>query len=412
MTYSRPLEPVDPTSGSGDNHASIATRLPRGRRPLIIGGAAILIAIALVVGAQFLLGQRNAAPPPRPVPVILGTAKTEDVPIYASGLGTVQAWNTVTVKVRVDGEIQKIGFVEGQDVRQGDLLAQIDPRPFQAQLGLAEANRARDEAQLANAKRDLDRSLALVGQGFATRQSVDTLRANVAQLEAAVRGDGAQIDAAKLQITYSTITAPISGRTGVRLLDQGNIVRATDNTGLVVITQIEPVSVVFTLPQEALDAVSRAAAAHPPLTVLAYGRDDATTPRAQGTLLLLNNQIDPATGTIQLKATFPNTDHRLWPGQFVNVNLLLETLHNAVTVPATVVQTGPSGPFAYIVGADGTASVRAVQLGQVRNNVAVIQAGLSAGDAVVVDGQYKLRPGAHVVDAQKASPDPAPKAAP
>ncbi len=420
MTHSRDVR--TPASGAVTHNGLSAPGPGLTGRRIVIGLAVLAAVIAAVVVGRQLLGGAGKPPVAPPVAVMLGAAKAEDVAIYVTGIGTVQASNTVTVKVRVDGEIKQVNFTEGQDVKQGEVLAQIDPRPFQAQLGIAEAALARDQATLANAKRDLDRSLGLVDGGFASRQTVDTRRAQVAQLEAAVRGDQAQVDTVKLQLGYANVVAPIAGRTGVRLLDQGNIVRASDNTGLVVITQLEPVSVIFTLPQEALDRVTAAQkASGDALTVLAYGREDAVTPRAEGKLLLVNNQIDPASGTVQLKATFANADHKLWPGQFVNVRLLLDVRDGAVTVPASVVMNGPNGPIAYAVKPDQTAEIRQLKVEQVRDGVALVTSGLAAGDTVVTEGQFKLRPGVRVVEQKRdaagtavsgGKPADAPKGAP
>ena len=400
MTYEsepRSYLAVDGKAGDG-----LSLAVPGRRSAVTIFAAVLVIGLVALTGRYFLGDVRKPQAAP-PVPVVLTPVVAQDVPIYAAGIGTVQASNTVTVKVRVDGEIQRVAFTEGQDVHEGDVLAQIDPRPYQAALSQAEANRARDQAQLANVQRDLERSLALFDRGFASRQSVDTLRTSADQFAAATRADQAQIEAAKLQLAYSTIGAPISGRTGVRLLDKGNLVRSGDNTGLVVITQIEPVSVLFTLPQEAFDGVTRAMGdGRTPLKVLAYTHDDESHVRAEGTLSLINNQIDQATGTIQLKATFPNTDHRLWPGQFVSVRLLLEVRRGAVTVPSAVVQNGPNGPFAFVVKADGTAEVRPVKVDQTRDDVALVSSGLNAGEQVVLSGQYKLKPGDHVAPAAPA----------
>src|SRR6185295_15308925 len=249
------------------------------------------------------------------VPVVAGDVQSLDVPIYLTGIGTVQAFNTVTIRTRIDGQLDKVAFTEGQDVNAGDLLAQIDPRPLQAQLEQAEAQKTSHEAQLADAKLDLQRFSNLAQRGAATGQSVDTQKALVAELEASIQADQAAIDNAEVQLGYTTITAPISGRTGMRLVDQGNIVHATDQTGLVVLTQIEPISLVFTLPEDALPDVARAMAKST-LKVLAFSRDDKTE-LGDGTLALIDNEIDQTTGTIRLKATFPNKDHVLWPGQFV-----------------------------------------------------------------------------------------------
>jgi multidrug efflux system membrane fusion protein len=328
------------------------------------------------------------------VPVVAGAVQSQDVPIYLTGIGTVQAFNTVTIRTRVDGQIDKVAFAEGEDVKVGDLLAQIDPRPFQAQLEEAQAQKASHEAQLADAKIDLQRFTNLAQRGAATEQSVDTQKALVAQLEANIQADRAAIDNATVQLGYTTITAPISGRTGMRLVDQGNIVHATDQTGLVVIAQIEPISLVFSLPEDALPDVARAMSKDS-LRVLAFSRDEKTK-LAEGTLALIDNQIDQTTGTIRLKATFPNKDHALWPGQFVNAQLYLAVRHDGLTVPASVVQRGPQGTFAYVIKPDSTVEMRPVGVGQLRDGIALIDTGLSVGERVVVDGQYKLRPGARV----------------
>jgi len=328
------------------------------------------------------------------VPVIAQAVQAHDVPIYLTGIGTVQAFNTVTIRTRVDGQIDKIAFVEGQDVKAGDLLAQIDPRPLQAQLEEAQAQKASHEAQLGDAKIDLQRFTNLAQRGAATQQSVDTQKALVAQLEANIQADQAAIDNATVQLGYTAITAPISGRTGLRLVDQGNIVHATDQTGLVVLTQIEPISLVFSLPEDALPDVAHAMA-QGSLKAVAFGRDDKTE-LAEGTLALIDNEIDQTTGTIRLKATFPNKDHALWPGQFVNAHLYLTVRHDGLTVPAAVVQRGPQGTYAYVIKPDSTVEMRPIAVAQMRDGIALIDSGLSAGERVVVDGQYKLRPGARV----------------
>jgi len=328
------------------------------------------------------------------VPVVADAVLSQDVPIYLTGIGAVHAFNTVTIRTRVDGQLDKVAFTEGQDVKAGDLLAQIDPRPLQAQLEQAAAQKASHEAQLADAKLDLQRFSNLEKRGAATGQSVDTQKALVAQLEANIQADQAAIDNANVQLGYTTITAPISGRTGMRLVDQGNIVHATDQTGLVVLTQIEPISLVFSLPEDALPDVARAMAKGP-LKVVAFSRDNKTE-LADGTLALVDNQIDQTTGTIRLKATFPNKDHTLWPGQFVNARLYLAVRHDGITVPAAVVQRGPQGTYAYVIKPDSTVELRPIAVAQLRDGIALIDTGLSAGERVVVDGQYKLRPGARV----------------
>jgi membrane fusion protein, multidrug efflux system len=362
-------------------------------------GAIVMLGLASAGGIALYLARDSAAasrpaPTALPVPVVADAVRSQDVPIYVTGIGTVQAFNTVTIRTRVDGQVDKVAFTEGQDVKVGDLLAQIDPRPFQAQLEQAQAQKASHEAQLADAQIDLKRFSNLAKSGAATGQSVDTQKALVAQLEANVQADQAAIDNATVQLGYTTITAPIAGRTGLRLVDQGNIVHATDQTGLVVLTQIEPISLIFTLPEDALPDVARAMA-RGPLRVLAFSRDDKTE-LGDGTLALIDNQIDQTTGTIRLKATFPNKDHALWPGQFVNARLFLAVRHDGVTVPAAVVQRGPQGTFAYVIKPDSTVEMRPISVAQLRDGVALIDTGLRAGEQVVVDGQYKLRPGAHI----------------
>jgi RND family efflux transporter MFP subunit len=366
------------------------------------GVAVAIIASAAVVGF-WQLGRVNHASPgrvaPPPAPVVTAIAAKQDVPVYLTGIGAVRAFNTVTVKPRVDGEIDKIAFTEGQDVAVGDLLAEIDPRPFQAELEQARAQKARDEAQLANARRDFDRSSKLVGRGYATQQIVDTEGASVAALEAAIRGDQAQIDYAKVQLDYTRITAPIAGRTGIRLVDQGNVVHAADSAGLVVITQVKPISVVFTLPEDSYDAVKAAMGESAgKLAVLAYARASAANPRAEGALLLVNNEIDRSTATLQLKAEFPNQDLALWPGQFVNIHLMLGSRHDGVVVPAGAAQRGPAGLYAYVVTQAGVAEMKPIEVAQNRDGLALVTHGLAEGDRVVVDGQYKLRPGAPVME--------------
>jgi membrane fusion protein, multidrug efflux system len=326
------------------------------------------------------------------VPVTGGLAETKNIPVYLTGLGTAQAFNTVVVKVRVDGQLNKVAFTEGQDVKAGDLLAQIDPRPFQAALDQAKAVKAKDEAQLENAKRDLQRFINL--HDFATKQSVDTQTALVRQFEATIQGDQAAIESAQTQLDYSTITAPLTGRTGVRLVDQGNIVHASDANGLVMITQLQPISVIFSLPAEQLRNVSREMA-NGPLRVIAEGRTDHQQ-LGEGALSLVDNQIDQGTGTIRLKATFPNEDHALWPGQFINIRLLLRTLQQVVTVPSTAIQRGPSGMYVYVIKPDSTVAMQPVGVGQMNDGTSVVESGLQPGDKIVVRGQYRLQPGTRV----------------
>jgi multidrug efflux system membrane fusion protein len=344
------------------------------------------------------------APPARPVPITAGVVKEQEFAISRVGLGTVQAYNTVTVKVRVDGEVQKIAFREGQDVQVGDVLAQIDARPYEALLHQAEADKARNEALLANARLDLERFSSLVVKEFATRQSVDTQKALVAQYQAAIAHDQAVIDNARVQLGYTTIVSPLVGRTGIRLIDQGNIVHATDSTGLVVITQMAPISVIFTLPQKYLPEIIEATR-RGPLAVSAYDQDDRIK-LAEGGLELIDNQIDQGTGSIRLKAIFQNLDGQLWPGQFVSARLLLGIRRGPI-VPESAVQSGPNGAYAFVVRQDSTVETRAVRVAASRNGAALIESGLSAGETIVVDGHYKLRPGARVVTAAGPATAPA-----
>ena len=338
-----------------------------------------------------------------PVAVTTALVKQQDVPIYRTGIGTVTPTYSVTVKARVDGQLDRIAFTEGQDVKKGQLLAQLDPRTLQAQLLQAQATRAKDQATLANARVDLRRYEALVAQDAATQQQLDTQKALVNQLDASVRADDAAVNAAQVQLGFTTITAPISGRAGARLVDPGNIVHASDATGLVVINQIDPISVVFTLPDDAVQETIHALDAKKPVLVQAFPRDGGPMLGA-GTLTLLNNQIDTSTGTVQLKASFINGQHALWPGQYVNVRLLLGTRTKALTVPEQAVQRGQGGVYVYVVDDQArTVQSRPIALTQIQDGIAVIASGLDAGERVVVDGQYKLKPGAKVTEAARAA---------
>lgn len=328
------------------------------------------------------------------VPVTPGTAETRDMPVYVRGIGTVQAFNTVTVKSRVDGQIVKVDFTEGQEVKTGDPLFEIDPRPFQAALAQAMAAKEKDQAQLTSAQADLQRYAQLVGPGYQTRQTYDQQKALVAQVTAAIKSDQAAIDNAQLNLLYATIRSPIDGRTGARLVDIGNLVHATDNTGLVSITQVKPIFVTFTAPQNQLDRIRKSAAAGP-VEVQAVSADDQTQ-LAAGRLTLIDNQIDPATGTIRLKATFDNADEALWPGEFVNTRLVLGIDKNAVTVAARSLQRGPNGEYLFVIKPDMTVEIRNVEVAEVEHGVAAIDKGLSAGEQVVVDGQYRLDQGTKV----------------
>ena len=368
----------------------------RHRLPWLI--AAMLVVVACGFAWQHLRNPTNATPNPpqaaasQAVPVTVGTSTTSDVPVYLTGLGTVQAFNTVTVKVRVDGQLDSVAFTEGQDVKTGDVLAQIDPRPFQTALDQAKGAKARDEAQLANAKVDLKRFVDL-GQ-FATKQSVDTQQALVRQLEATVQVDQAAIESAQVQLNYTTVKSPLAGRTGIRLVDAGNIVHATDVNGLVVLTQLQPISVIFSLPDDQLRSVLQQMASGP-LKVTALARTDLQ-PLGEGTLALVDNEIDQTTGTIRLKASFPNDNYALWPGQYVTIQLLLRTLPQVVTVPSTAVQRGPDGMYVYVIKPDSTVAMQPVTVGQMAGGVAVIEKGLAAGASIVVAGQYRLAEGTRV----------------
>jgi multidrug efflux system membrane fusion protein len=333
-----------------------------------------------------------------PVSVIAGTVVQKDVPIFLDGLGTVQALNTVTVRARVEGELKSLAFTEGHDVTEGEVLAQIDDAPFVAQRDQAVAKKGQDEAQLANARLDLQRYAEMVERKVIAPQQHDTQKALVAQLEAAVKADEAAIKNAQVQLDYATVRAPIAGRTGIRLVDQGNVVRATDPRGIVVITQLQPIALVFTLPAQALSEIQKAGGTGPDaaeLAVLAVDRDNSTVVDS-GTLKVIDNQIDTTTGTIALKANFPNRDLRLWPGQFVNARLRLTVRKQGLVVPASTIQRGPNGAYAYVIKDDMGTEMRPVKVARIEQGEALLDEGLQAGERVVVDGQYKLQPGSKV----------------
>ncbi|MEI7912159.1 MAG: efflux RND transporter periplasmic adaptor subunit [Verrucomicrobiota bacterium] len=351
-----------------------------------------------------------------PVPVVAGVVAQKDVPIYLDGLGTVQAFNTVTVRARVDGQVVKVAFTEGQDVHVDDVLAQIDPAPYRALLAQAVAKQGQDEAQLANAQTDLQRYHELLAKEGVTQQVFDTQKSLVHQLEAAIKSDQALVDSANVQLAYTIIRSPIDGRTGIRLVDQGNLVRATDATGLVVITQLHPISVVFTLREGVLGKIQKQLLVNPDLSVLALDSNH-TELLGEGKLAVIDNQIDITTGTIKLKATFPNTDLRLWPGQFVNARLRLSVRQASAVVPTSTVQRGPEGSeFVFVIKEDHTVEIRPVKVAQTEQGEALIEDGLHPGEQVVVDGQYKLQKGSRVTAAAVAaasarSADPGPKKA-
>jgi membrane fusion protein, multidrug efflux system len=359
-------------------------------------GVLVLAALLLFAWRAVFHEPADAAQHSAPPAVAVDTAAVthSDVPIYLSGLGTVQAFYTVTVTARVDGELQKIGFTEGQTVHKGDLLAEIDPRPNRAAYEQAVATKAKDAAQLANAKRDLERYTILQPQDLASKQTVDTQRATVDQLTAQLQVDQAVIDNARTQLDYTRITSPIDGRTGIRLVDPGNIVHAVATTGIVVVTQVQPISVIFTLPEEELAAVNAALSAGP-VTVTTVSRDGGTE-LDQGTLSLVDNEIDQTTGTARLKATFANAHNTLWPGQYVNARVLVRTERNALTLPTAAVQLGPNGPFTYVVKPDSTVEVRQLKIGDESGGLTVVNTGLALNERVVTSNQYRLQAGVRV----------------
>jgi multidrug efflux system membrane fusion protein len=380
-------------------HPPLSARKSRKWRILFI---VTIVAVFAVVGVRMIRdrqpgegkpgGERAGLPP---VPVLGGAVEKKDVPIYLDGLGTVQALNTVTVRARVDGEIKKIAFSEGQDVKAGDLLVLIDEAPFRAAYDQAVAKKGQDEAQLANAQADLERYNDLAGKKVISSQQFDTQKALVRQFDATVKADEAAVSSAKVQLDYTKVVAPIDGRTGIRLVDQGNIVHASDPSGLVVLTQIQPISLVFTLPEQNLGAIDKEVAGDGRLTVIAVDRDNKTV-LEEGKLSVIDNQIDTTTGTIKLKAVFPNEHLKLWPGQFVNARLLLEVRKDGLVVPASVVQRGPQGTFAFVIKPDETVEMRPVKVGPIEQGQVLIEDGLQVGERVVVDGQYKLQKGSRV----------------
>jgi multidrug efflux system membrane fusion protein len=356
---------------------------------LIVGGVAWRAGVP-GFGAKATANDKG----PPPIPVTAGTAATRNMPVYVEGLGTVQAFNTVTVKSRVDGQITKVFFREGEEVKAGESLFQIDPRSFETSIQQAEAAKEKDEAQLQSAQLDLDRAAKLLTPGFQTRQGYDQQKATVGQLQASIKADQAQIDTARLNLDYSLVKSPIDGRTGQRLVDIGNLVQAAQNTNLVTLTQMRPIFVSFTVAAERLVAI-RKSQGDGRLKVIAYAMDDKTQ-LAQGELTLIDNQVDVATGTIHLKAQFDNVGEPLWPGQFVNARIVLSTRQNAVTVPQVAVMEGPSGAYVYVIGNDDTVKRRPVEVLANQEDVAVISRGLQSGERIVVEGQYRLIDGAKV----------------
>jgi membrane fusion protein, multidrug efflux system len=382
----------------------------------IVGGAAWFV-FAKPEGGKSAGGQQSGAksgtnPMNRSQPVVAAAAKVGDMNLYLNGLGTVVPLNTVTVKTHVDGELSAVMFREGQMVKKGDLLVQIDPRPYQVQLAQAEGTMAHDVALLKNARVDLERYRTLFEQDSIAKQQLDTQLSLVRQYEATLQADQAQIDSAKLNLTYSRITSPVSGRVGLRLVDVGNIVHAADATGIVVVAQLQPIAVVFTLPEDSISGVMKKLHAGQKLAVDAYDRSGQTK-IAGGELLTVDNQIDTTTGTVKLKAQFANEDSSLFPNQFVNARMLLDVLRGTVLIPAAAVQRGSQGTFVYVIKDDKTVTVRPVKLGPAEAETASIASGLSAGEVVVVDGTDKLREGAKVeIGEHNAAAAPAGGAAP
>ncbi len=431
---------VSETPGEPPKKSSTAKWVTIGILVLVVLGLAWAIQRRRAVAAAQAAQARQAAPP---VPVVVSTVKEQDVPVYLDGLGTVQAFNTVTVHVRVDGQLNKVAFTEGQDVHAGDVLAQIDPAPFQAALDQAKGKKGQDQALLDNANLDMKREIDLYAAKVDSQQVYDTQKALVAQYEAAVKADQAAIDSAAVNLNYCTVTSPIDGRTGIRQVDQGNIVHAADLSGLVVITQLKPISVIYTLPEQNLSDIHKQERAtdSKEMKVLAVDRDNTTNISVldEGTLAVIDNQIDTTTGTIRLKANFPNEHLRLWPGQFVNVRQLLNVRSNVLTAPAAAIQRGPSGAYVFTVSnvkpagnggrsgkktaGDGSAGEAPAAVAPVKAEdhgtnaaepifyakiqpvtvaaameagQALIESGVEAGDRVVTDGQYKLQDGSPV----------------
>jgi len=359
----------------------------------VVATLTLMIVCAGIAWRYAPLGGSAAKMQPSPaIPVSAATAESRNVPVYVEGLGSVQAFNTVTVKARVDGQITQVFFQEGQEVKAGDQLFQIDPRPFQTALQQAQANKEKDEAQLQSAQLDLDRTTKLLAQKFQTRQVYDQQKAMVGQLQASVKADEAQIANARLNLDYALVRAPIDGRSGARQVDLGNLVQTQQNANLVTITQMRPIFVSFTAPATQLDDIRRNQAKQP-LKVIAYAQDGRTE-LAQGVLTLIDNQVDFTTGTIHLKAQFDNADEPLWPGEFIDARVVLATREDAVTVPEQAVMRGPNGAYVYVLDADDTAHRRDVKIAATQEGLAVASDGLQAGERIVTEGQYRLTEGA------------------
>ncbi len=382
------------------------------KKKMITSRQFISLALGCIAAATFTGCANNGAKAPSPkgsrggmagsISVAVAPAKVADVPVYLTGLGNVIGFNTVTVKSRIDGQLIEVPIREGQEVKQGDVLAIIDPRPYQVALSQAQANLYKDKAALQDAKLNAQRYADLAKEGVISKQQYDTQASTSGQFEGAVQADQAAIDNAKLNLVYTRITAPISGRVGLRLVDPGNMVHASDTNGLFVITQLQPIAVLFTLPQDQLPSVVTSMKKGSPLKVEAYSRDDQTS-LGIGTLLTIDNQIDPTTGTGRLKAEFANKDRTLWPNQFINVRLLIDVRKNNVVVPTAAIQRGPQGTYVYIAKADNTAELRPVDVAYMTGSVAAIGKGLKEGEVVVTDGQDKLQTGSKI-EARAANP--------
>jgi multidrug efflux system membrane fusion protein len=376
--------------------ASVSTSSPGRWRLWTILAAAIVVAFG--VWRVFFFGgetpEKAAAAPPPAIPVTVAEVRRADFPVYLTGLGVVEPYDTVTVSSRVDGEITKIDFKQGQMVKEGDILAEIDPRPYQAALDQAMAKMSADEATLKNAQQNLQRYSALAKEDFSTKQQLETQQATVDQLTAQIKGDQAAIDNAQTELSYTTIRSPLSGKTSFRLVDPGNIVHASATTGIVTIVKLQPISVVFTAPEEDVTRINNALAGGVvPVTAMS---SDGLTTLSQGHLALVNNAVDQASGDIRMKATFANTDNALWPGLSVSTRLLVDTLKNVIVVPQDAVQRGPNGLYAYVVGPGDKVEMRDIKVAQEGDGLSVISQGLTPGQSVVTEGQYRLKEGSVV----------------